>query len=94
MNAFYIKVCYTFRHIRKYYCVFMSFTLKCHILFAFRPPVNSYNENTYCDYDMHIFEVNIALRRFLHNHGNIATEVSPKPGLCPIIIYNDFKGSL
>ena len=28
--------------------------------------------------------VNIALRRFLHNHGNITTEGSPKPGLCPI----------
>ena len=26
--------------------------------------------------------MNIALRRFLHNHGNIATEGSPKPGLC------------
>ena len=36
----------------------------------------------------------IALRRFLHNHGNIATEGSPKPGLCPTLISNDFKGSL
>ena len=27
--------------------------------------------------------VNIALRRFLHNHGNIATKQSPKPELCP-----------
>ena len=26
--------------------------------------------------------VNIAIRRFLHNHGNIATEGNPKPGLC------------
>ena len=25
--------------------------------------------------------MHIALRRFLHNHGNIATEESPKPGL-------------
>ena len=38
--------------------------------------------------------MNIALRRFLHNHGNIATERSPKPGLCPTLISNDFKGSL
>ena len=29
--------------------------------------------------------MNIALRRFLHNHGNIATEVSPKPGLYPTL---------
>ena len=35
--------------------------------------------------------MNIALRRFLHNHGNIATEGSPKPGLCPTLISNDFK---
>ena len=34
-----------------------------------------------------IFEyVNIALRRFLHNHGNIATEGSLKPGLCTTLI--------
>ena len=26
--------------------------------------------------------MNIALHRFLHNHGDIATEGSPKPGLC------------
>ena len=38
--------------------------------------------------------MNIALRRFLHNHGNIATEGSRKPGLCPTLISNDFKGSL
>ena len=38
--------------------------------------------------------MNIALRRFLHNHGNIATEGSPKPGLCPTLISNDFKVSL
>ena len=38
--------------------------------------------------------MNIVLRRFLHNHGNIATEGSPKPGLCPTLISNDFKGSL
>ena len=37
--------------------------------------------------------VNIALRPFLHSHGNIATEGSPKPGLCPTLISNDFKGS-
>ena len=30
--------------------------------------------------------MNIALRRFLHNHGNIATERSMKPGLCPTLI--------
>ena len=30
--------------------------------------------------------VNIALRRFLHNHGNIATERSPKSGPCPTVI--------
>ena len=38
--------------------------------------------------------MNIVLRRFLHNHGNIATEGSPNPGLCPTLILNDFKGSL
>ena len=40
--------------------------------------------------------MNIALRRFLHNHGNIATEGSSKPGLhvYPTLISNDFKGSL
>ena len=38
--------------------------------------------------------MNIALRRFLHNHGNIATEGSPKPGLYPTLFSNDFKGSL
>ena len=38
--------------------------------------------------------INIALRRFLHNHGNIATEGSPKVRLCPTLISNDFKGSL
>ena len=29
--------------------------------------------------------MNIALRRFLHNHGNIATEGSPKSGLFPTL---------
>ena len=38
--------------------------------------------------------VYIALRCFLHNHGNITTEGSPKPGLCPTLTSNDFKGSL
>ena len=38
--------------------------------------------------------INIALQCFLHNHGNIATEGSPKPGLCPTLISNNFKGSL
>ena len=38
--------------------------------------------------------MNIASRRFLYNYGNIATEGSPKPGLCPTLILNDFKGSL
>ena len=31
------------------------------------------------------YDMNIALRRLLHNHGNIATEGSPKSGLCPCI---------
>ena len=31
--------------------------------------------------------------RSLHNHGNIATEGGPKPGLCPSLISNEFKGS-
>ena len=31
--------------------------------------------------------VNIVLRRFLHNHDNIATEESPNPGLCPTLIH-------
>ena len=38
--------------------------------------------------------VNMALRRFLHNHDNIATEWSPKPGLSmPYSYLNDFEGS-
>ena len=37
--------------------------------------------------------MNIALSRFLYNHGNIATEGSPKPGLCPTLSSNDlFQG--
>ena len=39
-----------------------------------------------------MYYMNIALRRFLHNHGNIATAGSPKLGLCPTLISNDFKG--
>ena len=31
---------------------------------------------------------------FIHNHGNIATEGSPKPGLCPTLISNDCKCSV
>ena len=31
--------------------------------------------------------MNIALRRFLHNHGNIVAARSPKPGLCPTLIF-------
>ena len=31
--------------------------------------------------------INIALRRFLHSHGNIAIEGSPKPGLCSTLIF-------
>ena len=32
------------------------------------------------------YAVNIALRSFLHNHGNIATDRgSPKSGLCPTL---------
>ena len=38
--------------------------------------------------------VNIALRRFLQNRDNIATEGSTKPGICPTLISNDIKGSL
>ena len=38
--------------------------------------------------------MNIALCRFLHNHGNNATEGSPDQGLCPSLISNDFKGSI
>ena len=30
--------------------------------------------------------MNIALRHFLHNHGNIGTEGSTNPGLCPTLI--------
>ena len=33
--------------------------------------------------------MNIASRRFLHNHGNIVTEGCPKPVLCPTLILND-----
>ena len=38
--------------------------------------------------------MNIALRRFLHNYANIATEGRLKTGLCPTIILKYFKGSL
>ena len=38
--------------------------------------------------------MNISLRRSLHNHGNSAIEGSPKPKLCHALILNDFKGSL
>ena len=31
---------------------------------------------------------------FLHNRDNIATEGTPKPGICPTLISNDFKSSL
>ena len=31
-------------------------------------------------------KMNNVLSRFLHNHGNIATEGSPKPGLCPSLL--------
>ena len=49
-----------------------------------------------CDRNLHIQcdWVNIALRRFLHNHGNVATEGSPKPGLCPTLISNYYNSSL
>ena len=40
------------------------------------------------DYDKLYMNMNIVLPRFLHNHGNIATERSPKPGLCPTLILN------
>ena len=35
--------------------------------------------------------MNIALRGVLQDHGNIATEGSPKPGLCPTLVSIDFK---
>ena len=60
------------------------------LLFANLPIARQYwNVNVNMNMNM-----NIALRRFLHNHGNIATERSPKPGLCPTLISNDLKGSL
>ena len=34
--------------------------------------------------------MNNALRLFLYSHGNIATEGSSKPGLCPTFTSNDF----
>ena len=34
--------------------------------------------------------MNIVLRRFLHNHVIIATEGSPRSGLCPTLISNNF----
>ena len=46
-----------------------------------------------CMRRMYIY-MNIALRRLLHNHGNISTEGSSKPGLFPTLISNEFKGSL
>ena len=45
-----------------------------------------------CDISRFSEWVNIALRHFLHNQGNIATEWSPKPKLCPTLISNDFNG--
>ena len=36
--------------------------------------------------------MNAALRRFLHNRDNIVTEGSPRPGICPTLTSNDFKG--
>ena len=36
--------------------------------------------------------VNIALRRFPHNHCDIATEGSPKPGLCPTLNSSELQG--
>ena len=47
-----------------------------------RPDFNKYRGSEW---------VNIVLRRFLHNHGNIASEESPKSGLC-VILSKDFKG--
>ena len=32
------------------------------------------------------------LCRFLHKHGNIATQGSPKSGLCPMLLSHDFIG--
>ena len=39
------------------------------------------------------YEVNvdIALRRFMQNHGNIVTEGSHKPGLCSTLTSNDLN---
>ena len=36
-----------------------------------------------CDSVLYNIYMNIALRRFLRNYGNIATKGSPKPELCP-----------
>ena len=36
--------------------------------------------------------MNIALRRFLHNHGNIAIQGNPRE--YALLFLNDFKGSL
>ena len=39
--------------------------------------------------------VNFAIRRFLHNHGNSATNGSPTPGLdYALLLTNDYKRSL
>ena len=47
-----------------------------------------------CTMHFLVLNMNIALRRLLHNHGKLATDGSPKPGLCPTLILNEFKGSL
>ena len=39
-------------------------------------------------------DTNSDYRRFLPNHGNVATDGSPEPGLCPTLLSNDFNGSL
>ena len=41
-----------------------------------------------------ILYMNIVLRRFLHNLGNSATKIRPKPRLCPTLISSNFKGFL
>ena len=63
--------------------------------------VVQYQHDQWCDFCYQGCEIcfktlssGYCFSRFLHDHRNIAIEGNPKPGLCPTLISNDFKGSL
>ena len=54
-------------------------------------------KSCFCTYIQRLIEVGteeVSEYCFLHNHGNIAAEGSPKQGLCYGLISIDFKGYL